>query len=178
MDRDAIFIEFAPLVEGLLRRYGTDPELRSDLPGEIYYRLCHFLDRYDPTRGVPLKAYLIRQISTSIYSYARKQWRIKRREVSWDEIGGGNYRFLSDDCISEVKQSWVLHDFGITLQEALAQLSARQREVVALRFSDCLSYGHIAEKLDVSVSTAQSLMRDAMRHLRQRFMSQASTSSS
>src|SRR4051812_22993567 len=55
--RDQLYEEFTPLVRRLLRQYGTDPELRHDLAGEIYCLFCSFVDAYDPGRGVPLKPY-------------------------------------------------------------------------------------------------------------------------
>lgn len=92
VDRDVLFAEFQPLVRRLIRQYGgEDLELRQDLAGEIYYRFCSLLDAYDPGRGVPLRPYLVRQLTASVYTYARQQWRNRKREVSLEgriEEGG------------------------------------------------------------------------------------------
>jgi len=85
LDRDALYGEFQPLVRRLIRQYGGDDfELRQDLSGEVYFRFCSLLDAYDPTRGVPLRPYLVRQLTASVYTYARQQWRARKREVSLD----------------------------------------------------------------------------------------------
>src|SRR5262245_39584833 len=73
--REELFGELQPLVRRLIQRFGEDPEMRRDLEGEIYYRFCMLLDAYDPARGVPLRPYLIRQLSASVYTYARQGWR-------------------------------------------------------------------------------------------------------
>src|SRR5690242_6653150 len=83
-DRDALYAEFQPLVRRLIRQYGEDVESRGDLQGEIYYRFCLLLDAYDPERGVPLRPYLVRQLTASVYTYARQGWRRQRREVTLD----------------------------------------------------------------------------------------------
>src|ERR1051326_521637 len=83
-DREVLYAEFAPLVRRLVRQYGQDAEMRKDLVGEIYYRFCALLDAYDPTRGVPLRPYLVRQLTAATYTYARQQWRMQKREVTWE----------------------------------------------------------------------------------------------
>ena len=88
LDRERLYMEFAPLVTRLVRLYGQDAEMRQDLKGEIYYHFCALLDVYDPTRGVPLRPYLVRQLSARIYTYARQQWRIRQREIVWQTEEG------------------------------------------------------------------------------------------
>src|SRR5579871_1501032 len=83
-DPALLFAEFAPLVHRLIRQYGQDPELRQDLEGEIYCRFCALLEAYDPERGVPLRPYLVRQLTASIYTYARYHWRLQKREIAWE----------------------------------------------------------------------------------------------
>src|SRR5947209_20458060 len=68
LQRDGLYAEFQPLVRRLIRQYGGDnAELREDLAGEIYYRFCQLLEVYDPERGVPLRPYLVRQLTASVY---------------------------------------------------------------------------------------------------------------
>src|ERR1051325_8723244 len=67
--REELFREMQPLVRRLIQRFGEDAEMRRDLEGEIYYRFCLLLDAFDPERGVPLRPYLIRQLTASVYTY-------------------------------------------------------------------------------------------------------------
>src|SRR5437764_237732 len=59
VDCDSLFAEFQPLVQRLIRQYGDEPELREDLIGEIYCRFCALVHAYDPSRGIPLRPYLV-----------------------------------------------------------------------------------------------------------------------
>ena len=67
MDREALFQDFQPLVRRLIRQYGEDLELKRDLAGEIYCRFCELLDAYDPSRGIPVRAYLVRTLTASVF---------------------------------------------------------------------------------------------------------------
>src|SRR5438067_364125 len=79
-ERDALYRDFKPLVQSLIAHYGEDPEMRQDLPGEIYGRFCHLVEDYDPSRGIPIKVYLVRALSGSVYSFACRRWRLRSRE--------------------------------------------------------------------------------------------------
>src|SRR5436190_16531871 len=83
-ERDALYEDFQPLVRRLISQYGSDPGVRDDLRGEIYFRFCELVTAYDPTRGIPIKPYLVRTLTASVYSYARSRWRLRQRESSLD----------------------------------------------------------------------------------------------
>src|SRR5438105_12578189 len=70
-DRDALYAEFQPLVRRLIRQYGHCPEIRQDLAGEIYCRFCTLVTAYDPSRGIPIRPYIVRQLTASVYTYVR-----------------------------------------------------------------------------------------------------------
>src|SRR5205823_6191766 len=68
-NRDILYAELQPLVRRLISQYGDDAESRKDLAGEIYCRFCSILESFDESRGIPLRPYLIKQLSASVYSY-------------------------------------------------------------------------------------------------------------
>src|SRR5687768_16698674 len=88
LERESLFADFQPLVRRLVRQYGEDPELRQDLAGEIYCRFRTLLDSYDSSRGIPLRAYLVRTLTASVYTYTRSQWRRQHREISLEGSAG------------------------------------------------------------------------------------------
>ncbi|HLK58311.1 MAG TPA: sigma-70 family RNA polymerase sigma factor [Chthonomonadaceae bacterium] len=166
LDRERLFAEFAPLVRRLIRQYGQDAEMRQDLSGEIYCRFCDLLEAYDPERGVPLRPYLVRQLSAGIYTYARQQWQLKRRETTW-ETREGRSEPLAD---ADPTPSWV---FALSQQmvvealpEAMSKLPARQRKVVIWRYYEERSFEEIAQRLNIQVATARSLLRHGLNKLR------------
>jgi len=150
----------------LIRQYGENAEIRNDLEGEIYYRFCVLLKAFDPSRGVPLRPYLVRQLSASIYTYARHHWRNQHREVSLELFTSDSGPRQSIDPTPEWDDAIDLQQFKGSLPAAIAKLSERQRSVVIWRYYEDRSFEEIAGRLGVQTSTARSLLRHALTHLR------------
>lgn len=167
-DREALFAEFQPLVQKLIRQYGDDSELREDLVGEIYCRFCSVLDAFDPTRGIPLKAYLVHQLGYSVYSFVRCQWRRHRREVSIE------VETLAKTIANprENSQQWddnmMMREVQDGLPSVIAELSLRQRQVVIWRYYESCTFEEIALRLDIQMATARSTLRHALRNIRRK----------
>ena len=163
--RDTLYREFAPLVNRLLRQYGNTLEQRQDLSGEIYWQFCCHLEAYDPERGVPLRPYIVRVLSASVYTYARKQWKLNSREAFLDST--------DTDCLAlslDPTPQWI-HNLSqqqiiAALPMSLSQLPKRQRLVVLLRYYEQRSFEEIAELLDIKAATARSLLRHGVQSLR------------
>lgn len=165
--RDALYGEFRPLVQRLIRKYGDDAEQRKDLEGDIFCLFSSLLEAFDPARGVPLKAYLVHQLTTSVYTLARRNWRQEKREVSLelreDTTQGQDPSKQWDDAMAMQKVREML-------PAALAQLPVRQRQVVIWRYYEHRSFEEIAEALGgVQVATTRSLLRHGMNSLRRSF---------
>lgn len=165
-ERETLFIEFQPLVRRLIRQYGDDPELRQDLEGEIYYRFRILLDEYDPGRGVPLRAYLVRKLITSVYTYARSQWRRQKHEVSLEPTIEGTDPLGSFDPRDEWDDNLMKEQLMKVLSEAIQKLPHRQRQVVIWRYYESRSFEEIAEVLGICEATARSLLRHGINNLR------------
>jgi RNA polymerase sigma factor (sigma-70 family) len=167
-DRESLYAEFAPLVKRLLRQYGTDAELRQDLAGEIYCRFCALVEAFDPERGVPLRPYLVRQLTASTYTYVRSQWVRQKREafLSWSD-GSSAIEPSYDPTpswLAELSQQQILK----SLPHAIAQLPDRQRKVVCWRYYDEMPFEEIGRILEIEPSTVRSLLRHGLNNLRNR----------
>ena len=170
LDRETLYQEFQPLVRRLIRQYGDSAEVRQDLAGEIYYRFCSLLDAYDPSRGVPLRPYLVRQLSASVYTYARHGWIRQRREVSYDGAPDSCPASRVDptrDWDNKLAMEQVLK----SLPDAIAGLPKRQRQVVIWRYYEQRAFDDIAALLQVKPATARSLLRHGINNLRQQVRS-------
>ncbi|HEY3282485.1 MAG TPA: sigma-70 family RNA polymerase sigma factor [Armatimonadota bacterium] len=165
-ERDTLYQDFRPLVRRLTRQYGDSYEIRQDLEGEIYCRFCELLRVYDPSRGVPLRAYIVRKLISSVYTYARSQWRRQRHEVSLE--GDGDQGPLSSgvDPTAEWDDGLVKQELLKALPSAIERLPHRQRQVVIWRFYESRSYEEIAEILGICQATVRSLMRHGLNNLR------------
>lgn len=167
VDRETLFGEFQPLMRRLIRQYGSNPELREDLRGEIYCRFCALLDAYDPGRGVPLKPYLVRQLTASAYTFARHQWRRQQREVNLEiEAADAHHAAHALDPSQQWDDTLLIQRIQSGLGDALCLLSLRQRQVVIWRYYEARSFEEIAERLDIKVATARSILRHALLNLR------------
>jgi RNA polymerase sigma-B factor len=65
-EREALIMRHAPLVRSIARRYAGRGMAHDDLLQTGYLGLIQAVDRYDPTRGVPLRAYAARTIEGEI----------------------------------------------------------------------------------------------------------------
>jgi RNA polymerase sigma factor (sigma-70 family) len=165
-DRDSLYAEFAPLVRRLIRQYGQDADMREDLAGEIYCRFCALLDVFDPSRGVPLRPYLVRQLSLATYTYARQQWRIKKREADWETEELRVEHIAAFDPTVDWLAALAHDQAASLLPGAMAKLPTRQRNVVIWRYYEERSFEEIAEFLAVQPTTARSLLRHGLNNLR------------
>lgn len=166
-DREELYASLQPLVRRLIRQYGADPELRQDLPGEIYTRFCEYLGSYDPGRGIPLKPYLINKLTASVYTYVRSQWRREKREVELDADLGVAVAPEPAAVAAEWERELMIADVIRLLPEVIRQVPPRQRQVVVARFYEGRSFDDIAEQLNIRPATARSLLRHGLNRMRQ-----------
>jgi|GEM_PF-1968631 RNA polymerase sigma factor (sigma-70 family) len=166
-NRDRLFSQFQPLVRRLVNQYaGKDQEMRQDLQGEIYYRFSVLFDQFDPERGVPLRAYLVRQLTYSVYVYARHHWRNARRETNIDDMMQRGEPGELVDPTAQWIENLNLKRIIQTLPDAILKLPSRQRQIIIWRYYDLLSYEEIALNLNIRVPSARSLLRHGLNNLR------------
>ncbi len=166
-ERDRLYAEFQPLIRKLIRIYGTEADLREELPGEIYCRFCALLEVYNPERGIPLRAYLVRQLTASVYTFARHHWRRQKRELLI-EPEHSEVNSAAVDFTESWNHSLMLQQLQAGLPQAFLRLSGRQRQVVIWRYYEAQSFEEIALRLDVQVSTARSILRHGLYNIRRR----------
>ncbi len=158
-----LLVRFGPYCRRLIRKYGSSPELRQDLVGEIYCILHDLVQAYDTSRGVPLSAYLFSQLRSCVFTYARSEWRRTARELAASRLEGDGWE------LEETAQDLNWPD-RVTLREsllqAMEQLTERQRSVVYLRYFQEREFEDIAEMLQIKPATARSLLRHGIRRLR------------
>jgi RNA polymerase sigma factor (sigma-70 family) len=158
-----------------MRRYGTTPELRKDLRGEIYYQFRLLVDSYDLERGIPIAAYLTHMLSQRVFNYVRDYWRGESRYVHLEpELLEGMLGGRSDvdrGCEDTLQAQEVLE----ALPAAIAALPHRQRLVLVWRYYDERPFEDIAVDLGIQPVTVRSLLRHAVNSLRNRMAQQGLT---
>ncbi len=165
-NREELYAQFQPLVRRLMRQYSDDPELGQELPGEIFCRFCTLLDAYDPARGIPLRPYLVKGLTVSVYTFVRSQWRRRRREIYVEPGIEISPDTQSHDPTRQWDHRLANQDVLKALPDAIVRLPERQRQVVISRFYEGRSFEEIAETLGIRPATARSLLRHGVNNLR------------
>jgi RNA polymerase sigma-70 factor (ECF subfamily) len=131
----------------------TDAE---DLTQATFERALKAWGRFDPTRA-SAKTWLISIASNLLIDHYRRDK--SSTQTVLDE-------HLPDDALPV--SAGPEQDLGVepALAEALAQLNARERHIVALRFGGDLACPDIAGLLDLSVANVQQILSRCLRRMR------------
>lgn len=139
-----LFTRYAPLVAGLMRGGMHGDEESSDLVQQTFLQLHRARRDYRP--GQPLRPWLL----TIAYNLKRDHWRRKGRrpEVPLDRAPEQvNGRTPAAALEREIRSR--------RLQQALAELSDDQRQVIELHWLGGIPFSEIAGTLGVSVSAVK-----------------------
>jgi RNA polymerase sigma factor (sigma-70 family) len=169
IDRIALYREFMPLTRRLISQYGSCPQLREELSGEIFCRFCALVDAFDPSRGVPLRAYLVHQLSASVYTFVRSYRRSADREHQLESYADQTRHELHYNPTQDWDHSLFMETARDHVRQSIGKLSDRQKHVVMRRYYEEQSFENIAQDLDVQAVTARSLLRHALNNLRTSF---------
>ena len=122
--------------------------------------------------GEPFLPWFHRILRNTCFSFLRKHKRIAKHSLS-----GGRGRAGQDDDEGDWQLESELpaptidaeqEESNVALRTAFAQLSARDREILALRHFEELSYKEISAALDIPEGTVMSRLFHARRRLRDR----------
>jgi RNA polymerase sigma factor (sigma-70 family) len=166
VDRDVLYGSFQALVHQLISRYGDDPDLREELNTEIYYRFCKLLTSYDITRNIPLRPYLVCQLTSSVYTFVRQRRISKQREVNLELDPDSFLPALAADPSEQWDDNLMFQELCRHLPSVMQRLTLRQRQVVTWRYYEERSYEDIAAELNVQPATARSILRFSLRNMR------------
>lgn len=127
-----------------------------DVTSDVFVRAWRAWDRFDPSRG-PVEPWLFTIASRTVTDW----WRRRRPEPV-------DARFAGElDDASHGPEALVLRDEMLRqLTQAMAQLTDREREGLALRFAARLSSEHVARVLGTSPSAAKQMLHRAIHKLR------------
>jgi RNA polymerase sigma-70 factor (ECF subfamily) len=136
----------------------------EDLTQQTFERALRAWSRFDPARA-PLGVWLLSIARNLLVDHYRRNGAAPRSE-SLDAVP-------EDQLGSEMPAP----DLGLDpdLAEALATLSPRDREIVALRFGADLAGPEIAEATGLTVANVQQILSRSLRKLRTRLESPASS---
>lgn len=152
----ALYEEYSPTIYRFLRRRleGSD-EAAEDLTEDVFAKVFQKLDKYQE-RGLPFSAWLYRIAHNQLVDYLRTQPGVAPSSL---------------DVVADVAERHAGRAYGrvldrVTLEPALAQLTAEQNQAVRLRFLDGLSVAESAARLGRSEDAVKKLQARALARLR------------
>lgn len=139
----------------LFRRLPNHPF--EDLLGAAYIGLTKAGRRYDPSLGVPFEAYARQRITGEIIDAHRKLHKTSYvNEFPPEPVDdGAAYQKPAEDFL-----------IGKGVASLLKQLNPRELAVVQLRYSEELTMGEIATRLDISECLVSQIHRKALDKIR------------
>jgi len=158
---DELVRQNAPRLFQVVRRLASDTAGAEAIVQEAFLRIWKNLHRY--RHEGPFFPYLV----TIALNVGRDQWR-KARGFEFHTLEPYEESLPDPDPIPEalVEQRETLE----ALAQAVAELPAAYRAVIALRYDAELSYAEIAAALDIPVNTVRTHLRRAKLHLRRLLM--------
>jgi RNA polymerase sigma-70 factor, ECF subfamily len=147
-----VYEEHVWRVYGFLAYRLDDREAAEDLTQATFERALGAWSRYDPARS-SVATWLLRIATNLLVDHHRR--RVGREmptgaDLSSVTVAGPEERFAGSP----------------ELLEALAELSEREREVIALRYGGDLTGAQVAEVLGLSLANVQQINSRALRRLR------------
>lgn len=153
----AIYDHYFPRVYNYVRYRVGDAEMADDLTAQVFERALVSIGRYRPERG-PFAAWLFAIARNAVSDCLRAQRR--RRWLSLE--------VLRDRASTEPQPEEVAirDETRAELLAAVARLSDRERDLIALKFAAGLTNRRIAKLTGLSESNVGVILYRAMRRLR------------
>jgi len=114
-------------------------------------------DTYQKIKSEVTKTYLFRSVKNNCLN------RLKKRDVMrdcldllWEDVAEEEMLHWNDNLIQEVESE-------------IAKMPGQTREIIQAVFFRNLKYQEVADSLGVSINTVKTLLKNGMRHLRERF---------
>jgi len=147
-----------------MRMIGSQEE-SQDLTQEVFVRVCQNAHRYRPTGQ--FRSWLFRIAGNVVRSQLRR-----KRILRWVRLDSGIHDRPSPS--KAVEKELEEQERKLAVRSAILGLPARQRQAVALRYYENMTYQDVALAMGTSVSAVESLLHRAIAGLRQHlFMKEA-----
>ena len=147
-------------VFGLAMKILADRTVAEEVTMDVYTQVWRRASTYDTERGTP-GSWLMMLAKTSAIDRFRSSYLERGRQVPLDQAAE-----LPGDAATPEQYSADLERLRL-VQEAMASLSAEQRQAIALAYYWGLSQSEIADRLQLPLGTVKTRMRLGMIRLRE-----------
>jgi RNA polymerase sigma factor (sigma-70 family) len=161
-DRAAFEQLYREQIEGLLlygHKFTRDTQLIEDCVQDLFIELWKKRGRLTAVQSV--RNYLLVSLRRKLFRQLKKH----HSKLSSEEVSEYPATFeLSID--EKIIRSEIRSDQLSQLQEALGQLSKRQKEAIYLKYQQGLSYEEICEVMELNYQSARNLISGALKKLK------------
>ncbi|NCT77128.1 MAG: sigma-70 family RNA polymerase sigma factor [Chitinophagaceae bacterium] len=144
-----------------LYRYGmkftADRDLTKDIIGQFFIHIWDHRQRISAAENI--QAYLLVSFRHFIIQHLRRI--VRQLDIEENENEALEYSY--EDYLIAAQENEAVRQ---VLQEAIASLPARQKQLIQLRFYDQLSCEEIAARTSLSVRTVYNKLHEAVKNLR------------
>lgn len=163
------FDELAQLVRGrgfrMARSWVGSHDDALELCQDALLKVFKSRASYDP--GQPFLPWFQRILRNTCFSHLRRRGRIRRTSLTRVNRDGTEYEFQIIGPEPSPEANALQAEREALFHQALAELSERDREIIALRHFEDLPYRQIADTLDIPEGTVMSRLFHARRRLRE-----------
>lgn len=138
------------------QRYIKDKETAREIVHDAFINLWEKRDSIDLSKSV--KSYLTTSIHNRCLNYLRDNKKFDREVLTFEN--------LSPDVAPEGLDNMISGELESKINEAIAELPEKCREVFMLNRFENLKYQEVADKLQISVKTVEAQMSKALAVLR------------
>lgn len=162
-DRDAfeeLYRRYAAAAYGLAFRVIGRSALAQDVVHDSFLALWRAPEAFDPARGT-FRAYFLSLVHHRAVDTVRREERLRQRSQRVNPE-----RDVDEDVAEDIVHEAWLADRRLKVQEAMAGLSAEQREVLELAYFRGFTQARIAAETGIPLGTVKTRTLAAMRRLR------------
>lgn len=146
---------FGKYVYGHALRIVRDPQIAEEVAQDALLTMWWSPERFDPSKG-GLRSFLITVARFKAIDVVRREQRTRSKASLLVESAAVFETASADRGVAE----------GMEVRTALSQLSAVQRQALFFAYYGGLTYGEVAEALDVPEGTVKTRIRDGLIKLR------------
>jgi RNA polymerase sigma-70 factor, ECF subfamily len=156
-DFETLFRNYYSSLCSYANQFLKDIDASEEVVQEVMFRI--WTKRESLVIDTSMKSYLFRAVRNGCFNVL-KHTKVREEYRSWREQQGNDSHLSKEDemIASELEQK---------IREAIDRLPMERRKVFIMSRYDGLTYGQIAEKLNISVKTVENQMGKALKTLRE-----------
>jgi len=157
---ETIFREFSGALYDYVRSLGHPHDAADDIVEEVFLKLWRIRSHWSVTGSLASYLYVAARHQASNYtSRERTRWRLTQAALDAD---------TARESSPDVEQSLDVSDQRSLMERTVSVLPAKARMVFLLYYRDGLTYGEIAERLQVARKTVENQLARSLKLIAER----------